>query len=60
MKHYRTINQLHKELLENDPACALTKSALRRLVVAGTIPSTKIGQKYLISLEDVEEFIDSA
>jgi len=43
-----------------DPDTALTKTALRRFVVTGTIPSVKVGNKYLIALEDVEEFLGGA
>ncbi len=60
MKKIRTIEQMHKDLLEDDPQCALTKTALRRLVVTGAIPSTKVGQKYLISREAVEKFMEAA
>ena len=59
MKKPRTINTLY-ELITADPNCALTKTALRRLIIAGTIPSTKIGQKYLVCLEDVEAFLEAA
>lgn len=58
MKQIRTIGQMHKDLLADDPHCALTKTALRRLVVTGVIPSTRVGQKYLISREAVEKFME--
>ena len=60
MKHIRTIDQMHKDLLLNDPDCALTKTALRRLVVTGVIPSTRVGQKYLVSREAVEKYMEAA
>ena len=60
MKKPRTINTLYEVLITADPNCALTKTALRRLIIAGTIPSTKIGQKYLVCLEDVEAFLEAA
>lgn len=56
----RTIDKLHEELMADDPGCALTRSALRRLVVTGVIPSTKIGQKYLVSREAVEKYMEVA
>jgi len=60
MERVRTITQLHKELLEADPGCALTKTALRRLVVTGSIPSTRVGAKYLVSREAVERYLMEA
>lgn len=60
MRHMRTIDKLHKDLLQNDPGCALTKTALRRLVVTGVIPSKRVGQKYLVAHEDVEKYMEAA
>lgn len=53
----RTIDQAALWLLENDPDTALTKTALRRLVVTGKLPSVRIGQKYLVSLETLEDYL---
>ena len=56
----RTIDQAAAWLQENDPETALTKSALRRLVVTGQLPSVRVGQKYLISLETLEDYLAGA
>ncbi len=56
----RTIDQAAVWLQENDPETALTKTALRRLVVTGQLPSVRIGQKYLISLETLEDYLAGA
>ena len=56
----RTIDQTAAWLLENDPETALTKTALRRLVVTGKLPSVRVGQKYLISLETLEDYLAGA
>ena len=53
----RTIAQLHAEMLEADPGCALTLSALRRLVRSGQIRSCKIGAKYLVTHGAVSDFL---
>lgn len=60
MRQIRTIDQMHKDLLADDPHCALTKTALRRLVVTGVIQSTRVGQKYLVSREAVEAFMETS
>ena len=61
MQRMRTIEQAAAWLQANDPETALTKTALRRLVTTGQIPSTRIGQgqrpKYLISLETLEDYL---
>lgn len=44
----------------NDPKTALTQTALRRLVKTGAIPSVRIGTKYLVALEAVEEYLQGS
>lgn len=53
----RTINEASAYLTELDPETALTKTALRRLVINGSIPSVRVGNKYLIALENLEAFL---
>ena len=53
----RTIDQTAALLREADPQTAFTKTALRRLVVTGQLPSVRVGAKYLISLDALEEFL---
>jgi excisionase family DNA binding protein len=52
----RTIDQCAAYLRAADPDTALTKTALRRLVRSGALPSIQVGAKYLISLENLEQF----
>ncbi len=54
----RTLNEAHAELMAADPGCCLTKSALRRLVVSGAVPSVKIGAKYLINFDRLQEYFE--
>ena len=53
----RTIAQLHAELVVEDPQCALTLTALRRLVRSGEIRSCRVGQKYLVTHAAVSDFL---
>ena len=53
----RTIAQLHAEMMAADPGCALTLSALRRLVRSGEIRSCRVGQKYLVCPAAVSAFL---
>lgn len=56
----RTIDQIARFIRDKDPETALTKTAIRRLVVTGAIPSVKVGQKYLVSLEAVDNYLAGA
>lgn len=56
----RTIDQIAQLIRDNDPETALTKTAIRRLVTTGAIRSVKVGQKYLVSLEAVDEYLAGA
>lgn len=53
----RGIEEGFREIQANDPGTALTKTALRRLVTTGQIPSVKIGTKYLIDLDAVDRYL---
>ncbi|MDL2287288.1 helix-turn-helix domain-containing protein [Eubacteriales bacterium OttesenSCG-928-G02] len=53
----RTIQEAHRHIKENDPGTSLTQTALRRLVLEGVIPSMKIGNKYLLSLDALEGYL---
>lgn len=50
----RTLKEAHAALLESDPGCCLTMTALRRKVVSGEVPSVRVGQKYLVDLDRLE------
>lgn len=53
----RTIGQLHAEMMAVDPNCALTLTALRRLVRTGEIKSCRVGRKYLVTHQAVTDFL---
>lgn len=57
MPRMRTIDQAAAWLRTSDPDTALTKTALRRLVVTGQLPSVRIGQKYLIDLDILSDYL---
>lgn len=60
MTRMRTVDQAAAWLLENDPETAVTKTALRRLVTTGQLPSVRIGSKYLVDLGTLEKFLQGA
>lgn len=53
----RGIEEAFREIQANDPGTSLTKTALRRMVTTGQLPSVKIGTKYLIDLDAVERYL---
>lgn len=56
----RTIDQIYEHIRTTDPESALTKTAIRHLVTTGAIHSVKIGAKYLVSVEAVEDYLSNA
>lgn len=57
MPRMRTIDQAYEYVLSQDAETSLTKTALRRLIVSGKLPSVKIGEKYLLNLDTLEAFL---
>lgn len=58
MARMRTIDQAFAWLREQDPETALTKTALRRMVTTGALPSVRVGQKYLLCLDTLEAHLN--
>ena len=57
MPRMRTIEQAAAWLAGIDPETAFTKTALRRLVVTGQLPSVRVGSKYLVNLDMLTGFL---
>ena len=57
MIHPRTIKEAAIYFKTQDPGTALTETAIRTLVRTGTVPSTRIGKKYLVTLEALEDYL---
>ena len=53
----RTQRELMSEIRSRDPQTALTPYALRRMVLAGTIPSVRSGRRYLIDADRLDEYL---
>ena len=53
----RTIEQASEYVRAADPETALTKTAIRRFVTTGVIPSVRSGQKYLVALENLDAYL---
>lgn len=57
MLHSRTIKEAAEWFRSQDPKTALTETAIRTLVRSGAVHSAKIGRKYLVTIEALEEYI---
>lgn len=55
--HMRTINEAAEHFKAIDPYTALTRTAVRRLVNTGAVPSVRIGNKALVSLEALDAYL---
>jgi len=53
----RTISKCAEWLKENDADTSLTTCAIRRLVTSGTISSVRVGNRYLVNIEVLEEYL---
>jgi excisionase family DNA binding protein len=57
MPKMRTIDQAAAFVQEQDVNTSLTKTAIRRLVTTGKIPSVRIGTKYLVDLDVLTNYL---
>ena len=59
-KRIRTVNTAYEEIKAKDPNSAITKTAIRRLLSNGTIPSINIGNKVIFNMDDLENILAEA
>ena len=57
MIHTRTSSQAAAWFREQDPNTCLTPTAIRTLLRSGKVPCAKVGKKYLVTLEALEEYL---
>ena len=57
--HSRTIREAAAWFKNRDPGTAITEYRIRQLVVSGTVPSMKVGRKYLVTIEALEEYFNT-
>ena len=57
MLHTRTIREAAVWFKSQDPQTCLTEPAIRTLVRSGKVPSVRVGKKYLVTLEALEEYL---
>ena len=57
--HPRTIHDAAAWFKVRDPGTAITEYRIRQLVVSGAVPSVKVGRKYLVTIEALEEYFST-
>lgn len=57
MLHPRTIKEAAAHYKALDPDSALTETAIRMLLRTGRVPCVRIGKKYLVTLEALDDFL---
>lgn len=53
---FRTIRTAYEEIRQSDPDSAITEWAIRQIVSGGYIPSRRIGNKYVFSMDDLLDY----
>lgn len=53
----RTLDQAYCYIKTQDPETALTKCALRHMILIGVIPSVMVGNKRLLNLDNIEQYL---
>jgi hypothetical protein len=56
-KRVRTIQQCYKEIMAIDPESAVTENFIRKLCHAGAVKHFKSGVKFLVSLDDLLDYL---
>ena len=57
MPKIRTLTEAYNYIKEQDNDTAITPHALRRMVISGKIPCTKVGKKYLIDMDVLFDYL---
>lgn len=57
MGRIRSISDAHKLLVEEDSDTAVTEYFIRKLVLEGMIPSFKTGNKHLLDVDVLHEYL---
>ena len=53
----RTIDGAAEYFYVQDPDTALTKTAIRSLLTSGRVPCSRVGNKYLVTIEALEAWL---
>ena len=57
MLHTRTIREAAAWFKDQDSQTCLTETAIRTLVRSGRVPCVRVGKKYLVTIEALENYL---
>ncbi len=57
MARVRTIKKAYEEIKRSDPNTCLTEHHIRQLAMNGVIPCRKAGNRYLLDLDGLLEYL---
>lgn len=57
MLRIRLIKEAYEEIKKADPGTAITMNYVRKLVVSGAVWSIRVGRRYLINMDDLEDYL---
>lgn len=57
MNRLRTINEAYNFLKEQDPGTSITPYFIRMMVVNSAVPCFKVGKKYLLDVDALQEHL---
>lgn len=55
----RLMREAYEEIKKNDPGTAITMNYIRKLIISETIPSMRAGSRYLINMDDLENYLSN-
>jgi len=55
----RTLKEAHAEIKAADPKTAVSFNYIRKLVLSGAVSSTMAGNKYLINMQHLEDYLSN-
>ena len=58
MARMRMLQEAFAYLVEKDPETAITRHALRRMMLSGTIPCVSVGRRRLVNLDILDDFLE--
>lgn len=57
MIRIRMMKEAYEEIKKADPGTAITMNYIRKLVISGAVPSMRAGSRYLINMDDLENYL---
>ena len=57
MLRMRLLKEAYSEIKANDPHTALSFYSLKRMVLSGQIPHIRVGSRYLINMDLLNEYL---